>query len=169
MFFAKLIFIIKKVGIMKLLILFLSTFVIISFAYSQIYYMNVNLKDGTKIIYEIDNIKKIEFSDITSIDDTKKLHHVINSFKLLQNYPNPFNPSTTIEYQIPKSGHVKVSIFDLSGRLIKRILNQNQVKGSHKIHWNGESQIGEKVASGFYIYTVKFENSIYSKKMILLK
>ncbi len=131
--------------------------------------MNVNLKDGNKETYEIGNIQKIDFNDITNIDDAQKLQHIIKSFKLLQNYPNPFNPSTTIEYQIPRSGKVEISIFNMNGRLVKKIVNQNQNEGSYKVVWNGKNQTGGKVASGLYLYTVKFENSISSKKMLLLK
>jgi len=141
----------------------------VSFAFSQTYYMNVNLKDGNKETYEIGNIQKIDFNDITNIDDAQKLQHIIKSFKLLQNYPNPFNPSTTIEYQIPRSGKVEISIFNMNGRLVKKIVNQNQNEGSYKVVWNGKNQTGGKVASGLYLYTVKFENSISSKKMLLLK
>lgn len=154
---------------MKYILYTLSIFISVSFAFSQTYYMNVNLKNGNKETYEIANIQKIDFSDITSIEDVRKLQHIIKSFKILQNYPNPFNPSTTIEYQILRSGKVEISIFNMNGRLIKKIVNQNQNEGSYREVWNGKNQTGEKVASGLYLYTVKFENSISSKKMLLLK
>lgn len=59
----------------------------------------------------------------------KYLSHIIKSFKLLQNYPNPFNPSTTIQYELPQSGNVKVSIYNVAGRVIKIILAQTQQAG----------------------------------------
>ena len=151
--------------------LFILLFIFLNFAFcfSQTYLLNINLSDGTKIQYAINDIKKIDFSGITNIEDAKKIESVISSFKLLQNYPNPFNPSTTIEYEIPKSGKVEVSIYDLNGRLIKILVNANQNQGNHKVNWDGVNQSGKKVSSGFYVYSIKFENSVSSKKMILVK
>lgn len=154
---------------MKKLLFLLSIFLSSSFVFSQSYYLNVNLKDGTKVTYQVSDISKIDFSDITSLEDAKQLAYLAKSFKLLQNYPNPFNPKTTIQYEIPNAGKVEVQIFDITGRLIKTIVSNNQQAGIHKTIWNGENEFGQKIASGFYAYTIKFENTILSKKMILLK
>lgn len=155
---------------MKKRFLFLFTiFLPFTFLYSQSYYLNVNLKDGTKVIYDLSEISKIDFSDITSVEGAKKLSQIVKSFKLLQNYPNPFNSSTTIEYEIPKAGKVEIKIFDITGRLIKDIVSKKQPAGTYKTVWNGTNKSNKKVASGFYAYTIKFENKILSKKMILLK
>ena len=154
---------------MKKLLFIIFIFLSVSFGRTQTYYLNVNLKDGTKATYEVANISKIDFSGITGLEDTEKLQNIVKSFKLMQNYPNPFNPSTTIQYEIPKTGKVEVSIFDINGRLIKNVVNQTQQAGSRRVVWNGQNKSGVKVASGLYVYTVKFENTILSKKMILLK
>ena len=97
------------------------------------------------------------------------MHQVIKSFKVLQNDPNPFNPHTTIEYEIPKTGQVEVSIIDMNGRLVKSLMNNKQQAGLHSVIWNGQNVSGVKVASGFYIYMVNYNGSIISKKMILIK
>ena len=149
-------------------VLFLS-YLSLSLCFSQTHYLNVNLRDGTRARYVVGDIQKIDFSGITNIDDAKKIDHFIKSFKLHQNYPNPFNPSTTIEYNIPKSGYVEVAIYDLRGRLVKTLVKEKQIKGNHKVVWYGVNKYGKKVVSGFYIYSIKFENSISSKKMILIK
>lgn len=154
---------------MKKLFLFVFIFSSISFVFSQTYYLNINLKDGTKVRYEVEDINKIDFSDITGIENAEKMQAIIKSFKLRQNYPNPFNPSTTIEYELPKTGKVEVSIFDMNGRLVKNIVNQSQPAGSHKVVWNGQSRSGQKVASGFYVYMVKFGKSVSAKKMLFIK
>lgn len=140
-----------------------------SFAFTQTYYLTVNLKNGTKITYEVADISKIDFDKITSVEDAGKVSHLVKSFKLLQNYPNPFNPSTTIQYKLPRRGEVKVRIFNTNGQLIKTIVNQNQPSGLHKKVWNGQNESGHKVASGFYICAVEFENTVLTKKMILIK
>ena len=154
---------------MKKILCIIFTFLSISYIYPQTYFLNINFKDGTTVSYEIEDIQKIDFSDLTSLEDMKKMQAIVKSFKLRQNYPNPFNPSTTIRYEIPEKGKVEVSIFDLNGKLIKNLVNRYQTAGSHQIVWKGENQAGQKVASGFYIYTVKFNNTVSSKKMLLIK
>lgn len=152
----------NKIFIIAILFCFSSLF-------SQTYYLNIHFKDGTKIQYVIDDIQKIDFSDVTGIEDFNKLKQLVKSFQLFQNYPNPFNPSTTIEYFIPKSGKVEIMVFDMNGRLIKKLLNQIQNQGRHKINWNGTNNNGAKVSSGFYVYIIKYETKVLSKKMILIK
>ncbi len=141
----------------------------VSLVHPQTYYLNVNLNNGTIVTYDISEVNRINFSGITSIEDGQKLSHIVKSFKLLQNYPNPFNPSTTIQYEIPKDGEVEIGIYDLTGRLIKTIVNQNQQAGAHSAVWNGQTESDSKVASGIYMYTVKYGNTLSSKKMLLIK
>jgi flagellar hook assembly protein FlgD len=102
--------------------------------------MNVNLSDGTIITYEITDIRKIDFSNITSLEDAQKISHIIKTFKVMQNYPNPFNPTTTIEYEIPIGGNVQILIFDINGRLIKTIENSHKLAGIHEVIWDGQNE-----------------------------
>ncbi|VAX26894.1 hypothetical protein MNBD_IGNAVI01-2793 [hydrothermal vent metagenome] len=154
---------------MKKNLFLFSFFLIFSLISAQTYHLNVNLKDGTKVTYEIKNISKIDFDNVTSVKDLQQIQNVVKSFKLMQNYPNPFNPSTTIQYEIPDKSNVEVTIYDLTGRVVNRLVNQYQQAGLHSVVWNGKNQFGIRVASGFYIYSVKYKNNISSKKMILLK
>lgn len=85
--------------------------------------------------------------------------------ELMQNYPNPFNPSTTIAYGIPKSGAVSLEIFDLLGRKVATLLNeQYQQAGRYNINFNASG-----LASGIYIYRLKTAQNIIEKKFTLLK
>lgn len=155
---------------MKNLLFIFFIFFSISFVFPQTYHLNVNLKNGTTTTYEVANIVKIDFSDImTRLEDAKKFASILKSFKLMQNYPNPFNPYTNIPYEIPKMGKVEVNIYDVNGRLIKNLVNENQQPGSYKIIWNGKNEKGIKVSSGLYIYQVKLERTTLSQKMVLLK
>ena len=154
---------------MKLLKYVFFILVIISMAYPQVYHLHVNLSDGSRITYDIAEIRRIDFSGITSIEDGQKLTSILKSFKLSQNYPNPFNPSTCIEYEIYKPGKVEISIFDLNGRLINTLIQENQPPGRHKVIWDGLDKSGRKVVTGFYIYTINFDNLTLSKKMVLIK
>ncbi len=92
-----------------------------------------------------------------------------DNFELKQNYPNPFNPSTTIEFQLPKRGHVALSIFNTLGQKIRTLLNTELPVGSYSIEWDGKNKDGDKVSSGVYIYKLKTSETILSKKMLLLK
>jgi FlgD Ig-like domain len=140
-----------------------------SIIYSQSYHMNIKLKDGSLIAYRIEDIRKVDFDNVTGIEETEKMNRILNSFILKQNYPNPFNPSTSIEYELPKPGLVNVSIFNSNGQLIKKLVTEFKNKGYFKTNWDGKNSNGLKVSSGIYIYSVKVDNLILSKKMILLK
>ncbi len=140
-----------------------------SLAYAQNYELHVNLSDGTTVAYAIADIEKIDFSGLTDIKNNQSLHNILKSFRLMQNYPNPFNPSTVIEYEIPESGSVEITIYDLKGNLVKTYFHGNRQTGRYQFIWEGRDQSGEKVGSGFYIYAIRFENRTLSKKMLLIK
>ncbi|RMI25184.1 MAG: T9SS C-terminal target domain-containing protein, partial [Calditrichaeota bacterium] len=97
------------------------------------------------------------------------------TFTLEQNYPNPFNPTTTIPFEIPVQGWVKLTIYDVLGRKIQTLVNENLNPGRYFVKWDGLTSNGEGVTSGVYIYrlTVKgnTNSALYSgvKKMLLLR
>ncbi|MBI5476103.1 MAG: DUF4434 domain-containing protein [Ignavibacteriales bacterium] len=86
------------------------------------------------------------------------------SFSLSQNYPNPFNPTATIRYDIPKAGFVEISVYDILGREVKVLVNEEKNPGRYEITFDGKNLV-----SGIYIYTIRSENFFLSKKMILLR
>jgi hypothetical protein len=85
-------------------------------------------------------------------------------FKLYNNYPNPFNPSTTIKYDVPKNSFVQMTIFDLLGREVDKLVNQNLTAGRYEVVWDGG-----KFASGAYFYKLEAGDFVDVKKMILVK
>lgn len=87
-----------------------------------------------------------------------------NSFKLEQNYPNPFNPSTKINFQIPKSSNVKITIYDSKGSEVETLLNEFVQAGKYSTNFNSKS-----LSSGIYFYKITSENFSDSKRMILIK
>jgi hypothetical protein len=91
------------------------------------------------------------------------------NFNLEQNYPNPFNPITTIKFTIPKETRVQILVFDITGRLVKTLLDKTLPAGEHLITWDGTDENGSKVSSGVYIYRMYSDNFISTKKMILAK
>ncbi|MHB2155780.1 T9SS type A sorting domain-containing protein [Calditrichota bacterium GD2] len=89
---------------------------------------------------------------------------VPHTMALLQNYPNPFNPVTTIRYALNKSGHVQLSVYDSAGRLIGRLVNQQQKAGQFSVLFDGRN-----LPSGVYFYQLKAAGFTQVKKMLLLK
>ncbi|KXK54705.1 MAG: peptidase S8/S53 subtilisin kexin sedolisin, partial [Chlorobi bacterium OLB5] len=89
-------------------------------------------------------------------------------FVLFQNYPNPFNPVTKIKFQIPSVGTdlraVSINVYDISGRLVKTILQQNIKPGSYEVSFDGSN-----LSSGIYIYQLNSGIFSDSKKMVLIK
>lgn len=90
-------------------------------------------------------------------------------FELKQNYPNPFNPLTSIEFFVEKPGNVKIDIYDVTGRLIRTLIDTYKETGNHKIMWDGITDSGYKSASGVYFYNFRAGEFTETKKMIILK
>lgn len=86
-----------------------------------------------------------------------------------QNRPNPFNPSTVIEYYLPQDGEVRLEIYDVKGRHIRRLVSRHEEAGQHKVTWDGRDSCGSPVASGVYVYRLDAGKNMVSKKMILLR
>ena len=84
-------------------------------------------------------------------------------FALDANYPNPFNPSTVISYQLARSCHVKLTIFDLSGHLLSTLVDGTQEPGDHSAEWR------PTVSSGTYIYRLEAGTYLESRKMLLIR
>ncbi|MCX5753128.1 MAG: PKD domain-containing protein [Candidatus Krumholzibacteria bacterium] len=91
------------------------------------------------------------------------------SFRLAQNYPNPFNPNTTISYQIPVKSMVNLSVFDVSGRLIRTLVNEYNEPGLYAAQWDGKDSRGVSVASGIYFSKLQAGNYKDTKRMVLLR
>lgn len=82
----------------------------------------------------------------------------------VNNYPNPFNPSTTINYQLPENGFVTLKVFDILGKEIETLVNENKSAGYYKVNFDGSN-----LTSGVYIYTIRVNEIMQSKKMLLAK
>ncbi len=95
---------------------------------------------------------------------------VPQDFELHPNYPNPFNPSTTFSFTLPLDKRVSVKVYDMTGRLIRTLINDEQfAKGTHTVNWNGLTESGMSVASGQYLYTLEWGQFRHARRMVLLK
>ena len=102
--------------------------------------------------------------EITDIKEITELE-LPKSFSLKQNYPNPFNPATAINYLLPISSNVELSIYNMLGQKVKTLVSKKQTPGNYTINWDASG-----LSSGVYIYLLKSDDKIIaSKKMILLR
>jgi len=85
-------------------------------------------------------------------------------YALDQNYPNPFNPVTTITYQLQKSGSVTLKVFDILGNEVKTLVNEQKEMGRYTVWFDASS-----LASGMYVYQLRANNYITTKKMLVVK
>jgi len=92
-----------------------------------------------------------------------------DSFALSHNYPNPFNPITTIEYDLPMEAYAKLIIYDMLGREIVSLVNENLSAGYHSITWDSKDHSGKSVSAGIYFYQLQAKDFVKTRKMVLLK
>jgi hypothetical protein len=93
----------------------------------------------------------------------------ITEFQILQNYPNPFNPSTSIRFNLEKETFVSLKIYDMLGQEVAILVDGIRPGGRNEVVWNGVNKENKSLSAGTYIYSLKVDNIIYNKKMILLK
>jgi len=91
------------------------------------------------------------------------------SYELSQNYPNPFNPITSIAYQLPKNCYVTISVYNSIGQKVKTLVNEYKTAGYHSLIWNGKDDYSREVASGVYLCTLKADDRLFTKPMVILK
>jgi hypothetical protein len=89
-------------------------------------------------------------------------------YQLSQNYPNPFNPTTNIDFKLPVNKKIQLKIYNTLGQEVRTLINNQEYSaGTHTIQWDGTDNFGRKVASGVYIYQLKFGGFSISKRMTL--
>lgn len=96
--------------------------------------------------------------------DIEKGFGLPEDFRLSQNYPNPFNPTTRIEFEMPVSGIVTLAVYDLLGRQVALLANENYSAGTHNIAFDAS-----QLASGVYMYRLNVAGQTFTRKMTLVK
>jgi len=94
---------------------------------------------------------------------------ILDQYQLHQNFPNPFNPTTSISFQIPQTNRVKLVIYDIVGREVVSLVDNQIQSGSHSVIWNGKDKNGSMVSTGVYIYQLQADGITKTKKMTLMK
>lgn len=161
-------------------ILMLNLFIIDNKVYSNIFYYNV-IDIGSRFV---DNVSFLDlenkgylnmlfaYNDRYSFIFRKRIitnieiapNNYLNNFHLTQNYPNPFNPITMIKYDLPEDARVLLRIYDILGREVVELVNEERPTGSYEVEFNAGT-----LASGIYFYRIQAGSFVDTKKMILLK
>jgi hypothetical protein len=87
----------------------------------------------------------------------------------ISNYPNPFNPITTICFNITKSAHVNVTVYNIRGQKVTQLVDENMPIGLHKVAWNGKDENSNSCASGMYLYRLNTGDTTLTHKMMMVK
>ena len=90
-------------------------------------------------------------------------------YDLIQNYPNPFNPETVIEFQLPEESYVTLTVFNVLGQEIRKLVDGRKSGGFYKVIWDGRSDVGRDVSTGVYFFRLQANEFVSVKKMMLLK
>ena len=104
------------------------------------------------------------FFPANSTEIKPTLNQSVNEFNLYQNYPNPFNPSTKIYYTIRNTQFVTIKVYDVLGKEIATLVNEEKSAGNHEVNFNAA-----QITSGVYLYRLQAKNYVETKKMIVIK
>ncbi len=127
----------------------------------DIYSVTLNV-EGSAVSSSEKKINLIRVNQSTSVSDQD--HFVPKEFKLYQNYPNPFNPNTVISWQLPVSSQVSLKIYDILGREVTTLVNEERPAGNYEVKFDASG-----LASGPYIYQLRADSFIDSKILLLIK
>ena len=128
-------------------------------------------RDGSDTLIGIEDLEfnNVVFSIeeiLTSYIDKSNLP---SDYALRSPFPNPFNPITQIKFDVPEQNIINLSVFDLNGKLVKTLTNQEYEQGRYKLDWNAQNNYGQVVPSGMYF--IRFSSNSYTntKKILFLK
>jgi spore coat protein CotH len=109
------------------------------------------------------------FGDLESATKVADRDVLVADYRLDQNHPNPFNPTTNIQFSLPKSAHVKLSIFNVLGQQVKTLIDQTMNPGMHVVRWDSTNEFGAAVTNSVYFYRLESELGVQTMKMMLLR
>jgi len=137
-------------------------------------YEYIDSTDLSEFTYEyrlgdVDYNTAMFFHDDLTIRIEVNYTAIPDNFSLLSAYPNPFNPITTISYSIPENSTVTLFIYDVTGKLVRKLVNNVENPGIKEVVWNGRNEFGKNVHSGMYIYSLRAGKYHESKKILLIR
>jgi hypothetical protein len=124
-------------------------------------------QDGLGELYILDMDRGRVYRIVSPISHVPE---VLEGPALAQNIPNPFNPRTQIAFNLKTGGtHVSLAVFDVAGRLVRRLVDESLPAGDHLASWDGLNETGGQAESGIYLYRLEVDGKSVSRKMILLE
>jgi len=130
-------------------------------------YIDTDVKNGFEYIYELYAIAIDGF--VIELGSKELTYKNTPGVMLSQNFPNPFNPITTITFTLPVESIVTLSVYDISGHLVKTPFTGKAGPGETRVIWDGTNSMGNPVASGVYIYKLTAGKKVLSRRMVLLR
>ena len=137
-----------------------------------------NIAAGDSIVVSFAIVRGTSLAELqANVDSAQALYPITQVvedtpakvFNLSQNQPNPFNPMTTIKFSVEREGPVSLTIFDLSGRKVRTLLNEPYGPGEHTVVWDGHNDAGAPMPSGVYLYRYDSGGRSMTRKMMLVK
>jgi len=129
-------------------------------------YIDRGINVGETYLYTLSVLKE---DDTEVRSQTVTVRTASYPLALHQNHPNPFNPTTTIAFTLPEKMHVNLSIYDLQGKLVDTLVDDQLPKGVKEIVWDSRNTKGNPVSSGIYFYRMSAGKKVITRKMVLLK
>lgn len=122
------------------------------------------------LVYGQDNVRMVSTLVKNAQDFSNSTNsNIINEYALQGNYPNPFNPQTEIQFDIPESGIITLTVFNALGMKVRKLIQGNYQSGSHSIRWDALDDSGNRVPSGIYFVQLQANHFSQVRKMTLLK
>jgi len=122
-----------------------------------------------EVVPEAKTTRMVVITGNASFVEKEQARYLPSKVMLRSNYPNPFRKRTTIEYTLPEAGRVTVEVFDVLGRKVRVLVNDQRKAGPHRVTWNGQNGSGQGVASGVYLTRLTFKGETITQKMVLVK
>ncbi|MCH7549518.1 MAG: T9SS type A sorting domain-containing protein, partial [Candidatus Krumholzibacteriota bacterium] len=129
-------------------------------------YFDPSARPGGSYTYRIGAVRE---DGSESYSSTATASVAVPALSLSQNHPNPFNPSTIIEYALPQTAPVLLTIHDVRGRLVRRLVNETIAVGNRSVEWDGRDERGNSVSTGVYFYRLVASGEVLTRKMVLVK
>jgi hypothetical protein len=107
--------------------------------------------------------------EATAVEPQSREPELPTGYALSQNFPNPFNAETRIRFAIPQAGHVSLTVYNVTGQLVRTLVNEEMPAGTHSVVWNGFDQDGGQLASGVYFCRMEAGGYVESIKMSFLR
>ncbi|MDZ7316565.1 MAG: T9SS type A sorting domain-containing protein [candidate division KSB1 bacterium] len=140
----------------------------LTFVTDRTHALSILDRNGKIRAHELTRIAAIEFHEPETVVFSQELEKPSASI-LYQNYPNPFNSSTTITFTLPRTERIVLSLFNVQGRRVARLVDGSFSAGTHAVHWDGCDDKGQRLSSGVYFIELKSGSFMQCRKCLLVE